>query len=61
MQFPYHTRSIDLPIEQWKGIIGGVQKLLIDQRVAKDKQLLMQQQSGLTLQIDEIIAIKPQL
>ena len=50
-----------MPIEQWKGIIGGVQKLMIDQRNTKDKKLVMQQQSGLTLQISEIITIKPQL
>ena len=61
VQIPFHTRSINLPIEEWKGIIGGVQKLMIDQRIAKDKELVMKQQSGQTLQINEIITIKPQL
>ena len=61
VQIPFHTRSINLPIEEWKGIIGGVQKLMIDQRIAKDKELVIKQQSGQTLQINEIITIKPQL
>ena len=34
---------------------------MIDQRIAKDKELVIKQQSGQTLQINEIITIKPQL
>ena len=59
IQLPYHSRSINLEIEQWKRT--EVQPLMIDLRTENDKKLFVQQQSGLSIKINEMLSIRPQM